>query len=404
MIGHLWKLVWNRKGANALLTLEILFAFLVLFAVATSALFFAQRYRMGLGFDPEDVWLVTVTRPDERDRASWTADAERFARLEREVERMESVIVASGADNRPYSNSSFRYGWERDGVDYQAEGLSADDDFARAVGLPLVAGRWFEDSDAAMHWDPVVIDRRLARTVFGDADPLGQALSFADDAEGEETGRPERRVVGVVDLYRSGGDFSEPVPWFFERADPARGEGPALRWIVVKTEPGTTAAFEEPLLDRLEAVAPGWSFSITTLPLERERYLRFAAVPLAIGGIVAGFLLLMVVLGMTGVLWQNVTRRTREIGLRRALGAGRNAIRAQIVLEVVLMTGLALALGAIVALQVPALGPFAFVPYAVAVPATVAAALVMVGLAALCALYPGWSATRIRPADALHHE
>ena len=63
-------------------------------------------------------------------------------------------------------------------------------------------------------------------------------------------------------------------------------------------------------------------------------------------GVVAGFLMLMVALGLTGVLWQNVTQRTREIGLRRAKGATARRIHRQILGELLVMTTLALAAGA----------------------------------------------------------
>ena len=65
----------------------------------------------------------------------------------------------------------------------------------------------------------------------------------------------------------------------------------------------------------------------------RESF-RSRLVPLALGATIAGFLMLMVALGLIGVLWQNVTRRTREIGLRRAAGASHGDIRRQVIMEV----------------------------------------------------------------------
>ena len=75
--------------------------------------------------------------------------------------------------------------------------------------------------------------------------------------------------------------------------------------------------------------------------------------PLIAAGIVAGFLMLMVVLGLTGVLWQNVTQRTREIGLRRAKGASRPYIYGQILGELMVMTTMAVLLGAVLLAHVP---------------------------------------------------
>ena len=67
--------------------------------------------------------------------------------------------------------------------------------------------------------------------------------------------------------------------------------------------------------------------------------------PLIAAGVIAGFLLLMVAMGLTGVLWQTVTQRTREIGLRRAKGATAGDIRTQILGELVVMTSIAVLAG-----------------------------------------------------------
>ena len=151
-------------------------------------------------------------------------------------------------------------------------------------------------------------------------------------------------------------------------------------------------------------MAPGWTFSVTHLESARRVKLQQRLVPLAIFGTVGGFLLVMVVLGLTGVMWQNVIKRTREIGLRRAAGATRRAVHRQIVGEVMIIAAFGVALGAFAALQVPFVGPFTFLPVGTAVAGVAGASLSILGLAALCGLYPGWSATRIRPAEALHYE
>ena len=116
--------------------------------------------------------------------------------------------------------------------------------------------------------------------------------------------------------------------------------------IVIRVRPGVTAAFEEQLVKTLQAMAPDWSFGMKPTEDMRTEYLRNNYLtPLAIMGMVAGFLLLMVALGLSGVLWQNVTQRIRELGLRRAKGADRARIKRQIFMEIALMTGIALAVG-----------------------------------------------------------
>ena len=104
------------------------------------------------------------------------------------------------------------------------------------------------------------------------------------------------------------------------------------------------------------------------------------------------------------MLWQAVTQRTREIGVRRAKGATRGDIAAQVLGEIGIMTTLALIPAVILALQVPLLGPFYWVEwhvYAVALAISLAAIYV---LAVLCGWYPARLASAVQPADALRYE
>ena len=87
----------------------------------------------------------------------------------------------------------------------------------------------------------------------------------------------------------------------------------------------------------------------------REDKLRQYTMPLARVGTIAGFLLLMVALGLTGVVWQSVTQRIREFGLRRAKGATIANIRHQVLVEMVIMTSLALLVGVVLLAQLPLL-------------------------------------------------
>jgi putative ABC transport system permease protein len=111
--------------------------------------------------------------------------------------------------------------------------------------------------------------------------------------------------------------------------------------------------FEQALAKRLHEIAPQWSFEIRTLDQMRESALKKPLDVLALGGIVGAFLLLMSGLGLLGVLWQNVTRRAHEIGLRRAMGASRADIGRQVLLEVALTTTLGLVPCLLLVVQLP---------------------------------------------------
>ena len=401
MIRHLFKLVWNRKKTNALIMLEILFSFLVVFALTAAGLELLDLYRRPLGFEHENVWAVEVDR-GSRVYGSWSPEAaETFRRLVRDIRSMPQVIAAASGDNAPFSGSNSFFRWEFEGRELAAEAVTISSDYAEVLGIDLLQGRWFEEHDATLAWRPVVINQQLAKTAFGNEDPMGRTIA---DADAEVEGSKENRVIGVVSEFRRGGEFAAPKEFYFRPAHEHLDNGTPLNTIVIKLQPGTTADFEEPFIERLQSVARTWTFAVKPLAVSRESKLKGKLVPLAVIGMVGGFLLAMVVLGLIGVMWQNVTRRTREIGLRRATGASRSSIHRQIVAEVMITALLGVIVGGLLAIQAPLIGAFSFLSFDIVLVALFLSAGFILLLAALCGLYPGWSATRVNPAEALHYE
>jgi len=396
MLRHLIRLAWNRKRSNMLLMLEILLAFLVVFSVTTTSLYLYAQYSEPLGFNHKDVWAVSVSRSDQSDDDSWRDNgAENFDRLLDEIRSMPQALLADASNNRPYSGSTNTSSWKFRGRTVRSQMGRAGLQVNEISELELIAGRWFEEGDEAHSWSPAVITQLLAEDMFGDEDPIDQILN-------DESENP-MRVVGVIRAYRHHGDFTRPIHYTYQY-NPISPDALPVSQVLVKVAPGTTAQFEEALTERLHTVTPDWAFSVHSMELARSDYFRRTMIPLGLMGVIAGFLLLMVVLGLTGVLWQNVTRRTRELGLRRAVGATRQGIHRQIVGEVMTTGTLGLLLGIVAVVQLPALKTFAFLPFPLVLGAALISAVVMISLAGACGLYPGWTATRVQPAEALHYE
>src|SRR5690606_7717701 len=138
---------------------------------------------------------------------------------------------------------------------------------------------------------------------------------------------------------------------------------------------------------------------------ERRRSLNARTLaPLKAGATLGAFLLLMVALGLIGVLWQDVVRRTEEIGLRRAVGAEARSIRRQILLETSTLAVLGIAAGSVLAVQFPLLGIIPQLRWAAALPGLVLASALILALVLASALYPSRLAALREPADALRYE
>jgi putative ABC transport system permease protein len=410
MIRQLVKLCWNRKRAQALVVVEVFFSFIVLFAILTVAVYNLDNYRQPLGFDYHDVLNVNVTSLTEAHSTfggTASSPVEESRRLAREVHGLDAVeavaAMAVPAFDLTGMSDSVEYGGRR----LDSFNNEVSDDFARVMRLQVTQGRWFEPADDALAYDPVLVNERLKRDLFGAEDPLGRNIAPRPDEHSLRHGGPaprELRVVGVFTDFREDGELSGPEPYFLRRSRIAGADAKPYYNLVVRVRPGTPAAFEETLMNRLRAVSPGRTFQVDPLARMRRSMMRLRLVPILAVGLIAGFMLIMVALGMVGVLWQSVARRRREIGLRRAVGATGRAVSLQVLGELLVVTTAGLLLGAALAVQLPLLGVVGWVGTGVYAVAMGLAALTIYGLTVASALYPSWLATQVQPAEALHYE
>jgi putative ABC transport system permease protein len=393
---HLLKLVWNRKRANALIVTEIFISFLVLFAVLAAAITFSTRWNKPLGFQWRNVWDVGMEFDiDMSEKADPELHAAMFRILDeaRAFPEVASVAISSMPAYSFSTSEGTRMINNRD-VTMKYDDVS--DGFAETMQMKVIRGRWFNaDDDASPYW-PVVLGADAATAIYGDADPVGQKI--------EEDETTMMQVVGVVETYRKDGEVAGPDQMMFRRISPNAKFGRLGSHLLVRVHPGTPPDFEQRLAARLEQVLPNVSFRVRHLERMRLNMLRTRLSPVVVGAIIGAFLIAMVALGLTGVLWQSVTRRTREIGLRRAMGASGPNVHRQILGEVALLATIAVIAGSIVILQLPILGVFKIVTPPAFTLGFITALATIYGLTILCGLYPSWLASRLQPADALRYE
>lgn len=425
MTKHLLKLVWNRKRINFLITVEIFFSFVVLFGVVLAAVYYVDNYNQPLGFTYENVWRVAVemnSQQGEGAHSSQTTQTDINAPKEPTEEAdppaaamFKQLMVAAKEFNEIESVATGTVTPYGDGTDTSAIGDDSNlirygvnmvsDDYPQVLGLTLTRGRWFGKEDDGANYRPVVINERLSRDVFGELDPVGKELRRPNlpPKEGQEKEIP-MRVVGIINEFRKDGEYTAPENFLFARQLLNNQMSREPRCLMLKVRPGTTAEFEEKIIKRLQAVAKDWSFEIEPVTKMRETANTFRLAPLIAGGLVAGFLMLMVAMGLTGVLWQNVTQRTKEIGLRRAKGATARRIHKQILAELIIIATFGLIFGVAAVVQFPLLDVIGDINSRVFSLSIVISLAVIYALTVICGLYPSWMATKVQPAEALHYE
>ena len=211
-------------------------------------------------------------------------------------------------------------------------------DYFRAMGIPIRSGRTFEDADRAESQQVVIINETLARRYFSGLNPIGQHL-----IPGEGSVPIDREIVGVVGDVRHQSLESETSPEYYVPYTQTEVDDLTL---VLRTAGGNPAAIAPTLHDDIRAIDRGIPFynvkTMNQLLSESNARRGFNTV------LLAGFALLALVLagiGIYGVMSYSVIQRTREIGIRMALGAQSKDVLSLIIRQGVVLAVVGLAVG-----------------------------------------------------------
>src|SRR5579883_716475 len=273
--------------------------------------------------------------------------------------------------------------------------------FFATLGVRVLAGRDFDQSDSRPVGEigprSAIVNQAFVRRYLAGRDPLGVLIARGSAADVE----PNSRIVGVVaDIsYRGVRDSSEQVFFpLFEHDDSG-----ATFYIKVRGAPEQAIPSIRRLVRQDDPRLPILWFR--TLDEQVNRSLSTERLLAAISGSFGALALLLSLIGLYGVMSFVVTRRTREIGIRLALGATRASALRLVLRDAVIMiaTGVALALPCVAALgklvQSQLFGVTATDPATIA-----AAALVLAAGALVAAFIPAWHASSVSPTDALRLE
>jgi putative ABC transport system permease protein len=358
------------------------------------------------GFDTHNVLVAATSLPASRypDDASIV---EGYRRIDAAVAGIPGVRSVALVSRIPIGAGGFDCGVAAEGSVAGSGGKtganlrSATGDYFQTMGIPLLLGRTFRDTDLAGSTPVVMINRDLAHRLFGDASPIGKRLDACDG--GSQSAPTWREVVGVTgDIHADGlgSDVVDEV--YFPQAQVVLEPG---RWIVVRgAVPVTSLA--APIRRTVAGVDPLLALSgVSTMDQVIGRSLassRFTTTLLLLLGL-AGLALATV--GIYGVIAFFVAQRSREIGIRMALGADAGRVLAAVIRQGLSLAGLGVAIGVVAAWV--ATRWLASQVYGVSVrdPLTfLAVTALLLVVAAAASWVPGRRATRVDPTVALRSE
>jgi putative ABC transport system permease protein len=405
----------QRQRARAILVIaQVALAVLLLAASGLTLKSFWRSQQVPLGFNPRGVLTMSIALPPSR-YDSPEKIARFYDQLVEKVRRLPGISAAAVCNNAPFDHHEWDSSFHITGTPPDPHGQEpisemaiVSPDYFRALGMAVLRGRDFGPEDVSGRSGTVVIDQLAAQKFFPGTDPIGKQI---DDpvtiSDNNQNGVP-LTIIGIVPHTRNAAPGEKedarnlPMMYFSASQFPNVEQN-----LIVSAKAGLNPhSVVSPIKEQVATLDRDQSVSeIATMDENIDDSLASQRLTMTLLGVFAGLALILASIGLYGVMALIVSQRTRELGIRFALGASRGDVLRLVLGQGAVLVGIGLAaglLGAFVASR--ALGS---VLYNVAPldPAALISALLTLSLVALIACFvPARRASRVDPIEALRTE
>lgn len=393
--------VATRRTRRALVVTEFALAVILLVGAGLLVRSLWSVENVDLGFSPERVLSMQLST------SAFTATAQRASFYNRVLEQIESLpgVESAGITSELFiggrperavtAEGDARTVTER--LRFRSDEVSAG--FFKAVGTPLLRGRFFSAGDGPDSPRVAIINAAMARRLWPGLDPVGKRFKLG----AADSGGPWFTVVGVVGDMRRQGLEHEAAPQMFESL---AQNPPRLAILVVRTsmhDPLRMVGTVQAAVRRVDKLVP--LYGVTTLENQVGAYLtqrRFQTSLLIGFSLVA---LLMAAIGIYGLIQYSIATRTHEIGIRMAVGAQAGEIFRMIIREGLELSVTGLAIGLVGALWLGRAGSSLLFGVTPTDPLTFVVVSLLLTVVAIAACYfPARRAMKVEPIVALRQE
>ncbi|HEX5734752.1 MAG TPA: ABC transporter permease [Blastocatellia bacterium] len=397
----------RNRLRSVLVISEVALSLVLLVGAGLMIRSFAKLNQVDPGFNPAEVLTMGVALlrskyPEEERVASF------YSQLLERAAATPGVVSAGAISELPFSGSNTNDSFTIEGrppVAKQEEPITeyrvVTPRYFESMGIPLLAGRDFAETDTKQAPNVVVINEAFANRHFAGESPLGQRIRL----QGQE--RDPLLIVGVVGDVRQLGLDQQPIPEAYVPflQDPLSKTYQRSMTIVARTksDPGSVAGSLRAELTSLDKSLPVFSLKPMTEYLRDSlARRRFNLILLTAFG---GVALVLAAIGIYGVISYGVTQRTHEIGIRMALGAEKGDVLRLVIRQGMIMALGGVAIGLLASLALTRL--METLLFGVSVTDTLTftvIALLLTSVALLACFVPARRATKVDPLVALRYE
>ena len=386
----------RRRLRSILIVSQLALTFMLLVGAGLMIESFVRLSSVDAGFDAQNVLTMAISLPGAR----YPENEQQVSTRVESLPGVQSVGAISAIPLTGWQNTT-SFAIEGRNEKSETEELhAASPGYFRAMGIPLLRGRAFNEQDHATAERVVIVSEGLVRRYWPDEDPIGKHIQMGGDSR-----EPWRTIVGIVgDIKQSGLDSESTREYYISYLQDTWG----MTWdmtLVVRTKDNPLSHISA-IQNQVKAVDKDLPvYNVRTMEQLRER----SAAPqrfqmLLLGSFAAGALILAMV-GLYGVMSYAVTQRTHEIGIRMALGAGKREVLSMVLGEglTLALIGVAIGLAGSLALtrtltsllyEVSAIDPLTLV----------ATPLLLAGVALGACFIPARRAAKVDPMVALRYE
>jgi putative ABC transport system permease protein len=394
MIRLFFKTIWNNRRRNILVFVELFMISLVMVNLTVYLINMLTIFRIKNCYDMHNVILVNISKKNDEDELITEQSFQNLRKVFGSNSFVEAVSISNNAI--PYNYSLVWSEFKHDSDHFGLALRQVDLDYEKVMKINPLKGRWFNKTDIGKAVLPIIISTDIDKKYF-----LGNSLGkrIIEDKNLYE-------IVGVVDHFKRS-DIEKPISFGFLFKEKIQAKSFWSTSLMIRNNENKTSDMLAVAENQVYSTLNPENWTINSLnSLENMRaqqnddnYQRNY-----ITVIIALFIMINVFLGTIGILWYNTNLRIHEIGIKRALGSTGKGIKRYLIIENMVIAGVALLIVILIMIQIPSIVNGGKTEPGVITWSILISAFIMILLVLLSTWIPASIASKIRPAVALKTE